>query len=107
MVTDVLWTASQTTIDSAVERLSDPEIGEEAVERYINDEFIEDPQAKRKFHLAGRLRGVEFYDCLFFYLTRFLKGRSGGKIPRRNLSDFLEEYFVRFKEGDKWLYPSA
>jgi hypothetical protein len=25
-------------------------------------------------------------------------------VPRRNLAEFLEEYLVRFKEGDKWLY---
>ena len=50
------------------------------------------------------MKGVEFYDCLFFYLTRFLKGRAAGQTPRRNLAEFLEEYLVRFKDGDKWLY---
>jgi hypothetical protein len=50
------------------------------------------------------MKGVEFYDCLFFYLTRWLKGRAGGKTPRRNLAEFLDEYLVRFKDGDKWLY---
>jgi hypothetical protein len=50
------------------------------------------------------MKGIEFYDCLFFYLTRYLKGRSGGKTPRRNLAEFMEEYLVRFKDTDKWLY---
>jgi len=50
------------------------------------------------------MKGIEFYDCLFFYLTRFLKGRAAGQMPRRNLAEFLEEYLVRFREGDKWLY---
>lgn len=84
--------------------LAGPATEEDEVERYISAHLIEDPAAKRKFKLAGRLKGVEFYDCLFFYLTRFLKGRSGGKTPRRNLAEFLEEYLVRFKDGDKWLY---
>jgi len=74
------------------------------VEKHIRRAMIEDEEAARKFGLSGRLRGVEFYDCLFFYLTRFLKGRPTGKTPRRNLAEFLEEYLVRFKDGDKWLY---
>ena len=84
--------------------LAGPDAAEEEIERHISTHLIDDPAAKRKFKLGGRLKGVEFYDCLFFYLTRFLKGRSGGKTPRRNLAEFLEEYLVRFKDGDKWLY---
>jgi hypothetical protein len=84
--------------------LAGPDVDEDDIERYIATHLIEDPAAKRTFKLGGRLKGVEFYDCLFFYLTRFLKGRPGGKTPRRNLAEFLEEYLVRFKDGDKWLY---
>ena len=53
------------------------------------------------------MKGCEFYDCLFFYLTRYLKGRTAGRIPRRNLAEFLEEYLVRFRDGDKWALSSA
>jgi hypothetical protein len=90
----------------ALERpqLAVPTVDEDDVEKYIKDNLIEDPIANRKFRLSGRLKGIEFYDCLFFYLTRYLKGRASGKIPRRNLADFLEEYLVRFRESDKWLY---
>ena len=84
--------------------LAGPDAAEEEIERHVSTHLIDDPVAKQKFKLGGRLRGVEFYDCLFFYLTRFLKGRAGGKTPRRNLAEFLEEYLVRFKDGDKWLY---
>lgn len=94
--------AAQISIHSP--NLAGRDIEEEEVEAFITANLIEDPALKRKFKLKGRLKGVEFYDCLFFYLTRFLKVRSGGKTPRRNLADFLEEYLVRFKEGDKWLY---
>lgn len=85
-------------------RLAGPDAGDDEVERYIKEHLIDDPVAARKFRLSGRLKGIEFYDCLFFYLTRFLKGRPAGKTPRRNLAEFLEEYLVRFKDGDKWLY---
>ncbi len=84
--------------------LAGPDAAEEEIEKHISTHLIDDPVAKRTFKLGGRLKGVEFYDCLFFYLTRFLKGRAGGKTPRRNLAEFLEEYLVRFKDGDKWLY---
>jgi hypothetical protein len=76
-------------------------VDEAKIENYIRRELIE---ATTKFELGGRLKGVEFYDCLFFYLTRWLKGRPSGRVPRRNLADFMDEYLVRFKEGDKWLY---
>lgn len=94
--------AAQITIHHP--NLAGSDVDEEEVEKYIITHLIEDSAAKRKFKLGGRLKGVEFYDCLFFYLTRFLKGRPGGKTPRRNLAEFLEEYLVRFKDGDKWLY---
>jgi hypothetical protein len=85
-------------------QLAKVEIDETEVEEYIKARLIEDPALKKKFELGGRMKGVEFYDCLFFYLTRFLKGRPGGQTPRRNLAEFLDEYLVRFKEADKWLY---
>ncbi len=85
-------------------RLAALDTDENEVERYIREHLIEDPVTARRFRLGGRLKGIEFYDCLFFYLTRFLKGRPAGKIPRRNLAEFLEEYLVRCKDGDKWLY---
>ena len=94
--------AAQITIQQPP--LAESDVEEYEVEKYIVKHLIADPAAKRKFKLGGRLKGVEFYDCLFFYLTRFLKGRPGGKTPRRNLAEFLEEYLVRFKDGDKWLY---
>lgn len=79
-------------------------VDEKKVEEYIRHSLIQDPAEAKKISLGGRMRGVEFYDCLFFYLTRFLKGRPAGQTPRRNLAEFLEEYLVRFKDGDKWLY---
>lgn len=84
--------------------LASDDIDESEIELYIKRVFIHDAEAEKKFKLGARMKGVEFYDCLFFYLTHFLKGRPAGKTPRRNLADFLEEYLVRFKDGDKWLY---
>lgn len=84
--------------------LADDPIDERNVEKYIRETFIKDKKEGDRFALGGRLTGVEFYDCLFFYLTRWLKGRAAGKTPRRNLAEFLGEYLVRFKEGDKWLH---
>ncbi len=86
-----------------VSHLASVDTDEKEIEIFIKN-TISDPQVARKFKLGGRLKGVEFYDCLFFYLTQFLKGRPAGKVPRRNLAEFLEEYLVRFKDGDKWLY---
>lgn len=85
-------------------QLADDVVDEKQVEKYIRDTCIKDKKEADKFELSGRLKGVEFYDCLFFYLTRWLKGRGAGKTPRRNLAEFLDEYLVRFKEGDKWLH---
>jgi hypothetical protein len=76
---------------------------EDEVERYIKQEFLSGP-VPTDFKLSGRMKGCEFYDCLFFYLTRYLKGRPLGRTPRRNLAEFLEEYAVRFRDGEKWLY---
>ncbi len=87
-----------------VPELAGPEAGEGEVERFVKTRLIDDPTLARNFTLGGRMKGIEFYDCLFFYLTRFLKGRAAGQIPRRNLAEFMEEYLVRFREGDKWLY---
>jgi DNA modification methylase len=84
--------------------LGDAEVDEKLVERYIRSNLIRDEQESEKFSLGGRLKGVEFYDCLFFYLTRWLKGRPAGVTPRRSLAEFLGEYLVRFKDGDKWMY---
>ena len=85
-------------------RLAGNEIDEGELESHIKSKLITDKDAAKKFALGGRMKGVEFYDCLFFYLTRFLKGRSPSQSPRRNLAEFLEEYLVHFKDGDKWLY---
>lgn len=76
---------------------------EDAVERHIRREVL-GGRAGAEFNLGGRMKGCEFYDCLFFYLTRYLKGRASGRTPRRNLAEFLEEYLVRFRDGEKWLY---
>ena len=85
-------------------RLAEGEIDEREVENHIKTKLIDDKALAQKFNLGGRMKGVEFYDCLFFYLTRFLKRHAAGQTPRRNLAEFLEEYLVRFKDGDKWLY---
>ncbi len=91
--------------------LADEDTAENDIESFINDiesfikrSLIKDAKQAAAFKLAGRLRGVEFYDCLFFYLTRWLKGRGAGATPRRNLAEFLDEYLVRFRDGEKWLY---
>jgi len=88
----------------SVPHLASDVVDERKVEEYIRHSLIQDPTEAKKFSLGGRMRGVEFYDSLYFYLTRFLKGRPAGQTPRRNLAEFLEEYLVRFKDGDKWLY---
>jgi DNA modification methylase len=85
-------------------QVADPDVGERGLRRYVRETLLRGKQDAAKFELGGRLKGAEFYDCLFFYLTRWLKGRGAGKTPRRNLADFLDEYLVRFKDGDKWLH---
>ncbi|MGA2701016.1 MAG: DNA methyltransferase [Isosphaeraceae bacterium] len=92
------------TIALSSPRLADGEIDEGEVENHIKTRLIDDKAVAKKFELGGRMKGVEFYDCLFFYLTRWLKARPSGQTPRRNLAEFLEEYLVHFKDGDKWLY---
>ena len=77
------------------------------MEGYVRAHLISDSVIAKQFKLGGRMKGIEFYDCLFFYLTRYLKGRSGVKTPRRNLAEFMEEYLVRFKDGDKVALPPA
>jgi len=85
-------------------QLAGKDFGEDVVDRYIRHNLLKGRPDAAKFKLGGRMKGVEFYDCLFFYLTRWLKGRPAGKTPRRNLAEFLDEYLVRFKDGDKWHY---
>ncbi|HKM52816.1 MAG TPA: hypothetical protein VJY33_05345 [Isosphaeraceae bacterium] len=92
------------TIALSSPRLAEGEIDESEVENHIKIRLIDDKSVAKKFELGGRMKGVEFYDCLFFYLTRWLKARPSGQTPRRNLAEFLEEYLVHFKDGDKWLY---
>jgi 16S rRNA G966 N2-methylase RsmD len=84
-------------------RMADHDVDEDQLTQHIRG-LIKSPAENQKFRLGGRMAGVEFYDCLFFYLTRYLKGRPAGKTPRRNMADFLEEYLVRFRDGDRWLY---
>jgi hypothetical protein len=84
--------------------LAEKDADETKIERHIRSTLADSGHDGEKFRLGGRMKGCEFYDCLFFYLTRYLKGRPSGKTPRRNLADFLEEYLVRFRDGDKWLY---
>lgn len=91
--------AARLALGTAVEN----DASESDIERYINGE-LNGVESRQRFKLSGRLKGCEFYDCLFFYLTRYLKGRGQGRTPRRNLADFLEEYLVRSRDGDKWLY---
>ncbi|MEI7638107.1 MAG: hypothetical protein WCJ37_12435, partial [Syntrophus sp. (in: bacteria)] len=87
-------------------------LDEEAIEKWINDNlFIEDKnllakKKQKKLELGGRLSGIEFYDALFFYMTRYMKNKKAGQLPKRNLAEFLEEYLVRFKDADKWLYKA-
>jgi hypothetical protein len=87
----------------ALEKTVTDDMDESAIEIFIQKGSFAGIDT-REFRLGGRLKGSEFYDCLFFYLTRYLKGRPAGKTPRRNLAEFLEEYLVRFHDGDKWLY---
>lgn len=92
------------TIALSSPRLAEGNFDEGDVENHIKTRLIDDKAVPKKFELGGRMKGVEFYDCLFFYLTRWLKARPSGQTPRRNLAEFLEEYLVHFKDGDKWLY---
>jgi len=85
-------------------------LNEKAIEDWINDHLAKEDKellVKKKIkrlELGGRLAGIEFYDALFFYFTRYMRGKKAGQLPKRNLGDFLEEYLVHFEDGDKWLY---
>jgi hypothetical protein len=86
---------------------------DEALEEWINEHLLKEDRdlllkkTGKRLELGGNLAGIEFYDALFFYLTKFLKGRRASQLPRRNLAEFLEEYLIRFREGDRWLYCKA
>ncbi len=86
-----------------VPKLAHERVAEKDIEQYVRQNLIKDAKEAAKFKLGAVLKGTEFYDCLFFYLTRWLKA-TGQNAPRRNLAEFLDEYLVHFKEGDKWLY---
>ncbi|HTS16659.1 MAG TPA: hypothetical protein VMP11_03720 [Verrucomicrobiae bacterium] len=85
-------------------------LDERAIEDWINDHLAKEDKellARKKIkrlELGGALAGIEFYDALFFYFTRYMKGKRAQQLPKRNLAEFLEEYLVHFKDGDKWLY---
>jgi hypothetical protein len=85
-------------------------VDEDAVEAWINlhlfkeDRELLTKKNKRKLELGGRLAGIEFYDALFFYFTKYMKGKKGHQLPRRNLAEFLQEYLFRFRDGERWLY---
>jgi hypothetical protein len=86
------------------------ELNEKAIEDWINDHLAKEDKellTKKKIkrlELGGALAGIEFYDALFFYFTRYMKGKKAGQLPKRNLAEFLEEYLIHFEDGDKWLY---
>jgi DNA modification methylase len=86
-----------------VPKLASEGVAEKNIEQYVRQNLIKDAKEASKFKLGAVLKGTEFYDCLFFYLTRWLK-TVGQNVPRRNLAEFLDEYLVHFREGDKWLY---
>lgn len=85
-------------------------LDEKAIEDWINDHLAKEDRVlliKKKINrleLGGALAGIEFYDALFFYFTRYMKGKKAGQLPKRNLPEFLEEYLIHFEDGDKWLY---
>ncbi|MBI4023512.1 MAG: hypothetical protein HY360_00930 [Verrucomicrobia bacterium] len=86
------------------------ELDEKAIEDWINDHLAKEDRellVKKKIkrlELGGALAGIEFYDALFFYFTKYMKGKKAGQLPKRNLVEFLEEYLIHFQDGDKWLY---
>ena len=85
-------------------------LDEKGIEDWINEHVKMDDRTSlakhrgKRVELGGRLAGIEFYDALFFYLTKYMKNRRADQLPKRNLAEFLEEYVVRFPDGDKWLY---
>ena len=87
-------------------------LDDEALENWINHHLFKEDRDllvkknKKKLELGGRLAGIEFYDALFFYLTKYMKGKKGSRLPKRNLAEFLQEYLLRFQDGERWLYKS-
>lgn len=85
-------------------------LDEKAIEDWINDHPLPEDKALlakgkiKRLELGGRLAVIEFYDALFFYLTKYMKNRRADQLPKRNVADFLDEHVVRFAEGDRWLY---
>jgi len=85
-------------------------VDEEAVEEWINGHLLKEDRElllkknKKTLELGGTLKGIEFYDALFFYFTKYMKGMRANQLPRRNLAEFLSEYLVRFRDGEDWLY---
>lgn len=77
-------------------------LDEAAIEAYIKSR--QSNGSNKPFKLGGNLRGLEFYDFLWFYMTRYMRGKKANELPRRNLADFLGDYLVRFHSSDKWLY---
>ncbi|HTS16658.1 MAG TPA: hypothetical protein VMP11_03715 [Verrucomicrobiae bacterium] len=86
------------------------DLDEKAIEDWINDHLAKEDRELfikkkiKRLELGGRLAGIEFYDELFFYFTRYMRGKKAGQLPKRNLVEFLEEYLIHFEDGDKWLY---
>lgn len=80
---------------------SDGNLDENAIEAYIRSRLN---GSSKPVKLGGNLRGLEFYDVLWFYMTRYMRSKRTSELPKRNLADFLGDYLVRFRDGDKWLY---
>lgn len=79
----------------------DDKLDESAIEAYVQSRLN---GSSKPFRLGGNLRGTEFYDVLWFYMTRYMRDKRAAELPRRNLADFLGDYLVRFRASDKWLY---
>ncbi|MDD2709254.1 MAG: DNA methyltransferase [Verrucomicrobiae bacterium] len=86
------------------------ELSEKTIEDWINDHLAKEDRELllkkkiKRLELGGALAGIEFYDALFFYFTKYMKGKKASQLPKRNLAGFLEEYLIHFQDGDKWLY---
>lgn len=96
---------------AATVALEKPDLARLGAEGKLNEVAIEDYIRSRQgngsskpFKLSGNLRGLEFYDLLWFYMTRYMRGKKAGELPRRNLADFLGDYLMRFRSSDQWLY---
>lgn len=53
---------------------------------------------KERLEKTG-LREVEFYDALFFYLAKYLRGKTRELAPMRRFPEILEDYFIRTTKG--------